>query len=123
MRSQIRTSHFFIPLLFYKAGIVSILTQLTNEPVQFKSASMKSSQPSFYFSAYPLKAINDPSASSASQQTPYLRAVLSGKTKASSKIRVFPMVNPYTKTKVQHKPVKPARQVDASGDEWFNHYE
>ncbi len=84
---------------------------------------MKSSHPSFYFSAYPLKAISDPAASSSSQQTPYLRAVLSGKTKASSKIRVFPMVNPYTKNKVVHKPVKPARQVDAAGDEWFNHYE
>ncbi len=31
MRSQTRTSHFFISLLFYKAGIVSILMQLTNK--------------------------------------------------------------------------------------------
>jgi hypothetical protein len=76
-----------------------------------------------YFSAYPLKAIAESSSPSSSPgQTPYLRSVLAGKSKTSSRVRVFPMANPYPKKTVS-KQVKPARQVDATGDEWFNHYE
>lgn len=77
-----------------------------------------------YFSAYPLKAITETqSAGSSSTQTPYLRSVLSGKTKTSSRVRVFPMANPYPEKMMRSKPIKPAKQVDGTGDSWYNHYE
>ena len=81
-------------------------------------------QPSLYFSAYPLKAIIPSSDSNSNQQrTPYLKSVLSGKTRASSKVRVLPMVNPYALKSNLPQQVKPVKQVEASGDEWFSHYE
>jgi len=77
-----------------------------------------------YFSAYPLKAITEPASNgSSSAHTPYLRSVLAGKTKTSSRVRVFPMANPYTQKKVNAKPIKPAKNVESSGADWFNHYE
>ncbi len=76
-----------------------------------------------YFSAYPLKAIIPSTGSSNNQkQSPYLRSVLSGK-KSNSRIRVLPMVNPYALKSTLPQQVKPAKHVDGSGDEWFNHYE
>ena len=81
-------------------------------------------QSSHYFSAYPLKAILPSTGSSNSQQqTPYLRSVLSGKTKANSRIRVLPMVNPYLEKQALPMPMKPARHVEGSGDAWFHNYE
>ncbi len=81
----------------------------------------KSHRQPFYFSAYPLKAITGNSGNS-STESPYLKAVLAGsKTKTIDKVRVFPMVNPYKAT--SSKPVTPAKDVEVSGDEWFNHYE
>jgi hypothetical protein len=52
---------------------------------------MKSNDhPSFYFSAYPLKALtNEASAKPSSNQSPYLKAILSGKTRTLSRVRVF----------------------------------
>ena len=83
-------------------------------------------QSSHYFSAYPLKAIIPSTGSTNNQQqTPYLRSVLSGRSKSSgSRIRVLPMVNPYggLKTKFPQQ-VRPARNVEGTGDEWFRHYE
>ena len=76
-----------------------------------------------YFSAYPLKAITEqPPSGSSSAQTPYLRSILSGKTKTSRRVRVFPMTDPYQHKKPT-KQVRPARQVEGTGDAWFNHYE
>jgi len=85
---------------------------------------MKSNAKSpLYFSAYPLKAIRESSpASSSPGQTPYLRSVLSGKTK-SSRVRVFPMADPYAPKKELAKPMKPPRQVEGSGDAWYHNYE
>lgn len=77
-----------------------------------------------YFSAYPLKAIKQPSASTEpGMSSPYLRLVLAGKSKASSRVRIFPMANPYRKEKTGFKPVKPAKNVEPRGTDWFNHYE
>ncbi|HEX5651894.1 MAG TPA: hypothetical protein VFX58_02405 [Chitinophagaceae bacterium] len=79
-----------------------------------------------YFSAYPLKAITGSTAAGTTtnqNQSPYLRSVLAGKPKTSSRIRVFPMANPYLVYKGIPKPVKPVKDVEASGDDWFNHYE
>ena len=85
---------------------------------------MKSNAKSpLYFSAYPLKAIRETTpASSSLGQTPYLRSVLSGKTKAS-RVRVFPMADPYPSKKQLAKPVKLTREVEGSGEAWFHHYE
>jgi hypothetical protein len=79
---------------------------------------------SLYFSAYPLKAIKEPSPSTGTG-SPYLRSVLAGtgNIKTSSRVRVFPMANPYKQPISVTKPVNPAKDVEASGDEWFNHYE
>lgn len=77
-----------------------------------------------YFSAYPLKAITDtsPNSGTNNQQSPYLRSILSGKTRTSSRVRIFPMVNPY-KQGMNIRMVKRAKDVEASGDDWYNHYE
>jgi hypothetical protein len=48
-----------------------------------------------YFSAYPLKALNqDLLEKPANEQAPF-RAMLNSKTKSMSRIRVSPMINPY----------------------------
>jgi hypothetical protein len=53
---------------------------------------------SLYFSAYPLKAIKEPTPASGTE-SPYLRSVLSGSSNIkTSRVRVFPMVNPYPQT-------------------------
>ena len=82
-------------------------------------------QASLYFSAYPLKAISE-SLQAASEQSPFLKALLSGKSKTLSRVRVAPMVNPYPKTE---KPAKTKTEkekksnVEPSGDEWYKNYE
>jgi hypothetical protein len=88
---------------------------------------MKSNDhPSFYFSAYPLKALtNEASAKPSSNQSPYLKAILSGKTRTLSRVRVFPMINPYRKSSI---PViletsKLPKDIELTEKEWFNNYE
>ena len=83
---------------------------------------MKNNKPSLYFSAYPLKAINQ---QSSSEQSPYLKAVLSGKTRTLSRVRVAPMINPY---KATTKPVIPENEklpkdVEHTEKDWFKNYE
>ena len=82
---------------------------------------MKSvAKPSFYFSAYPLKVIKDASAAK-EPGSPYLRALLSGKTKSGQRARVLPMINPYNK---QSTPVPPdTNKLPLNEKEWFNNYE
>jgi len=89
---------------------------------------MKSSDhPSLYFSAYPLKALN-PEASakpSSDQSSPYLKAVLSGKTRTTSRVRVLPMINPY-KQPAQSTPKIAGtlpKDIALTEKEWFNNYE
>lgn len=87
---------------------------------------MKSAaQSTLYFSAYPLKAITG-STSSSDNESPYLKAVLAGNkaTSRASRIRVYPMANPYPKISAVPLPrVAPAKEVDSTDKEWFNHYE
>jgi hypothetical protein len=79
---------------------------------------------SIYFSAYPLKAIKKPSSSDKQPDSPFLKALLSGKTKTSSRVRVFPMKNPY---KDQINPVPPAADKlpkdELTAEDWFKNYE
>jgi hypothetical protein len=88
---------------------------------------MKSNvQSTLYFSAYPLKALRDKaSAKPSSTQSPYLKAILSGKTRTLSRVRVFPMVNPYRRSSVPVIPdaSKLPKDIELTEKEWFNNYE
>ena len=80
-----------------------------------------------YFSAYPLKALNqEPSAKPSNKQSPFLKAILSGKTRTISRIRVLPLANPYkqkTTTPVRIKDSKLPKDIELTEKEWFNNYE
>ncbi|HEX7905392.1 MAG TPA: hypothetical protein VF487_16075 [Chitinophagaceae bacterium] len=80
----------------------------------------------FYFSAYPLKAIPKSSESTANQ-SPYLRSILaagsSSNIRTSSRVRVFPMTNPYKASEGTARKARLSKNIEATGDEWFNHYE
>jgi hypothetical protein len=80
--------------------------------------------PSFYFSAYPLKVIKE-SATDKEPGSPYLKALLAGKTKTRSRGRVLPMINPYNK---QFMPVPPEadklpKDIELTEKDWFKNYE
>ena len=88
---------------------------------------MKSdSQPSLYFSAYPLKAINQRPSSG---QSPYIKAILSGKTRILSRVKISPMPNPYTNPyKASPKPAAPEKEkmpkdIELTEKDWFKNYE
>ena len=80
---------------------------------------------SFYFSAYPLKAIQSTSAEAKQPGSPYLRAVLTGKPKVAKRGKVLPMINPYNKqvSPVPFEDGKLPKDIDQVQKEWFNHYE
>jgi len=84
-------------------------------------------KPSLYFSAYPLKALNpEGSAKSSSGQSPYLKAILSGKTRSMSRVRVLPMINPYRQSNtpvMPRKDEKMPKDISLIQREWFNNYE
>ena len=81
---------------------------------------------SLYFSAYPLKALEQAAAKSVENvQSPYLRSLLSGKTKTLTRLRISPMANPYpvgTGKNLTLRPTLPNTK-EPEGKEWFNHYE
>jgi hypothetical protein len=80
---------------------------------------------SFYFSAYPLKAITSTTSQTKQPGSPYLRAILSGKPKVAKRGKVLPMINPYNKqvTPVPFEDGKLPKDIDQVQKEWFNHYE
>ncbi|HET6994934.1 MAG TPA: hypothetical protein VFI06_08120 [Chitinophagaceae bacterium] len=79
----------------------------------------------FYFSAYPLKAISGTAVIKKDQGSPYLKAILSGKTKTGKRARVFPMINPYTKQSgpAPFQEGKLTKDIELVEKEWFNNYE
>jgi len=82
--------------------------------------------PTRFFSAYPLKEFVEKSTEvPASNHSPYLKAILSGKTSKVSRVRVFPMINPYRKSSTPIKPEKNeiTSDIELSEKEWFNNYE
>jgi hypothetical protein len=86
---------------------------------------MKSNaKPSLYFSAYPLKVIKDPSADN-KPDSPYLKALLSGKSKSGSRTRVFPMMHPYkgTPNPVSSEADKLPTDIELTEKNWFTNYE
>ena len=83
---------------------------------------------SFYFSAYPLKVIKNESPDKG-PTSPYLKALLSGKSKTSNQpgeARVFRLTNTYNN---QVRPVraeeadKLPKDIELTEKEWFNNYE
>ena len=87
---------------------------------------MKSNaQSTLYFSAYPLKAFDkETSGKTSPGQSPYLRAILSGKTRTASRVRVFPMINPYPVATKTTKPAEnTAKAPEPAEKEWFRNYE
>ena len=83
-----------------------------------------SAHPSLYFSAYPLRVIKEKNTSvNAQVQSPYLRSILSGKNKTVSRVRVFPMANPYAQKLILPAIIKKAKDVEPAGREWFSNYE
>jgi hypothetical protein len=82
-------------------------------------------KPSFYFAAYPLKAITSSSSTASKPDSPYLKSILSGKTKAISPARVFPMINPYN-NRYRPAPLETGnlpKDIELTEKEWFNNYE
>jgi len=88
---------------------------------------MKSNaKPSLYFSAYPLKAIKEPAASNKPPESPYLKALLTGKSKTSSQGRVLSMTNPYKKQLFNPAPFKGdklPKDIELTEKDWFKNYE
>lgn len=88
---------------------------------------MKSTaKPSLYFSAYPLKAIKEPSATNKLPESPYLKALLTGKSKTSSQGRVLSMANPYKKQLFNPAPFKGdklPKDIELTEKDWFKNYE
>lgn len=116
---------FFCVRTVMMPDIVPILPETKSSPFKNKSITMKvSAHPSLYFSAYPLRVIKEKATTVNKQvQSPYLRSILSGKNKTVSRVRVFPMVNPYAQKLVMPTIIKKAKEVDPSGREWFSNYE
>ena len=91
-----------------------------------KSFAMKTpGQPNFYFSAYPLKVLN--------QQEPEKKSYLhiitkpKGKKKYAESLKVLPMVNPYTeKDEVRLQNINKQNQpnsIEERDSDWFASYE
>ena len=83
----------------------------------------RSNHSSLYFSAYPLKAILE---STSEEKSSFLKALLSGKTRSLSRVRVAPMLNPYKKDAASpdsEKKEKKSKDVEPTGEEWYKNYE
>lgn len=78
----------------------------------------------FYFSAYPLKALNLSEAEEKSYLHIYSKQ--DKKIKLSVNSKVFPMVNPYPEAKIEEPVVinnKPTDQIEERESDWFGNYE
>jgi hypothetical protein len=77
----------------------------------------------FYFSAYPLKSVPADSSEASSQNS---TLHISNKTKATGRLRVFPMANPYKKEIKPTPRIKPGKMhedIDANSNGWYGNYE
>src|SRR5258705_2200164 len=97
------------------------------KPLLKNPSTMKSpGQPNFYFSAYPLKAINQPEAEKKSYLHIYTKP--GSKKKYAEGLKILPMVNPYSKKDearltqnftTQNQP----DNVEERDSDWFASYE
>ena len=82
------------------------------------------SQPAFYFSAYPLKAIKQTPGEDGTSENSTLH--VSNKSKAFGRIRVHPMANPYkseTKATPRIKTSKLKEDTSENSNGWYGNYE
>lgn len=87
---------------------------------------MKSTaKPSLYLSAYPLKAIKETSTTNTLPDSPYLRALLTGKTKSTDKTSVFSVIKPSKGQSVQapFDTNKLPKDIELTEKDWFKNYE
>ena len=83
-----------------------------------KSVAMKESiKTKPYFSAYPLKALNLTSPTSKQDNSNPLT------TKMARRLRVLPMINPYSEKTTSINKIKIPKTIQPSDNNWFNHYE
>ena len=87
---------------------------------------MKSTaKPSLYLSAYPLKAIKEAPTTNTLPDSPYLKALLTGKTKSNDKTRVFSMIkiNKGKPGQVSFDTDKLPKDIELTEKDWFKNYE
>ncbi len=84
---------------------------------------MKSNAQPRYFSAYPLKAIQQ--SDNKKTDSPYLKAVLEGTPAVASpgRIRVLPMSNPYPLPSRSTGRLKLRADIETGDNGWFGNYE
>jgi hypothetical protein len=83
-----------------------------------KSVTMKASiKTTPYFSAYPLKALNLSSAASGNNNSS------AQSTKMKRRLRVSPMINPYSEKKTSINKIKIPAVIQPGDNHWFNNYE
>lgn len=82
-------------------------------------------KPSFYYSAYPLKAIEQAViAAKNGEPSPKLKALLSDNKRTKTRIRVHPMTNPYKNLLKALTPrFSKAKDIEPNGKDWFRNYE
>jgi len=92
-------------------------------------------RPTIYFSAYSLKNAEQKTTASSNEppkSSPYLRALLAGRSRTSSKVRVFPMINPYREKDARPVNARPAiirhinqvpEDIELTEKKWFHNYE
>ena len=90
-----------------------------------KSPLMKNNlKPSFYYSAYPLKALEQAADSVQGPQATHLKALLSNKTKTKNSIRISGMINPYkSKFAILNRRIRKSKDIEPDGKDWFRNYE
>ena len=94
--------------------------------MSLKSVRMKNNmKPSFYYSAYPLKAIEKAVIEAKNgEPSPRLKALLGGNSTPTTRIRVHPMTNPYKSVLNVLRPrTRKAKDIEPDGKGWFHHYE
>ena len=107
---------------FYLTAASIILIENKNHPMK------NNTQPALPLLAYPLRAVIPKTfkKETTTEQSPYLKSILAGKTRMSNNVRVFQIARPYVK-----KPeplLKPEEtivpnDIELSEKEWFNNYE
>jgi hypothetical protein len=82
-------------------------------------------KPSFNYSAYPLKAIEQAVvAAKNGEPSPRLKALLSDNLKTKNRIRIHPMVRSYkSMLKALTPRFRKTKDIEPNGKDWFRNYE
>lgn len=81
-------------------------------------------KPSYNYSPYPLKALEDEANKAEGPQASHLKALLTEKSKTTGRTRVYSMTDPY-KTKTSGTPSrrKKPKHIEPDEKDWFSNYE